>query len=173
MPCCPSDMSVPSFLPRQTTRTMHAPASTCWAAACSPFHMLCRFIPTSPDDKNYARTCLYLLGCHAYLPEPDDAAVVRTAFNIYSKARLHLLFCCNRCYNLHSFCAKVLLQHLLQGASYKGCTLLRTLCLYFAARRSACRCVVVGAQPSTPTPRHALLFGVSLHMHMFRATCVW
>jgi 26S proteasome regulatory subunit N1 len=41
------------------------------------------------DDKNYARTCLYLLGCHAYLPEPEDSAVVRTAFNIYSKAGKH------------------------------------------------------------------------------------
>ncbi|KAI3425164.1 hypothetical protein D9Q98_008935 [Chlorella vulgaris] len=41
------------------------------------------------DDKNYARTCLYLLGCHAYLPEPDDSAVVRTAFNIYRKVGKH------------------------------------------------------------------------------------
>ncbi|KAL4435475.1 hypothetical protein ABPG77_006237 [Micractinium sp. CCAP 211/92] len=41
------------------------------------------------DDKNYARTCLYLLGCHSYLPEPDDATVLRTAFNIYSKVGKH------------------------------------------------------------------------------------
>lgn len=37
------------------------------------------------DASNAARTCLYLLGCHAYLAEPEDAAVLRTAFNIYSK----------------------------------------------------------------------------------------
>jgi hypothetical protein len=26
-----------------------------------------------------------IAGCHAYLAEPDDAAVLRTAFNIYKK----------------------------------------------------------------------------------------
>lgn len=37
------------------------------------------------DEKNYTRTCLYLLSCSSYLPEPDDAAVLRTAYNIYLK----------------------------------------------------------------------------------------
>jgi len=29
------------------------------------------------DDKNYGRTCLYLVSCCSYLPEPDDTAVRR------------------------------------------------------------------------------------------------
>ncbi|GIL54030.1 hypothetical protein Vafri_9585 [Volvox africanus] len=36
------------------------------------------------DEKNYGRTCLYLTSCCAYLPEPDDAAVLRLALRIYS-----------------------------------------------------------------------------------------
>lgn len=39
------------------------------------------------DDKNYARTCLYLLACSSYLPQPDDATVLRTAYNCYMKVR--------------------------------------------------------------------------------------
>lgn len=27
------------------------------------------------DDKNYARTCLYLTSCCSYLPEPEDTQV--------------------------------------------------------------------------------------------------
>lgn len=27
------------------------------------------------DDKNYGRTCLYLVSCCTYLPEPDDMQV--------------------------------------------------------------------------------------------------
>ncbi len=39
--------------------------------------------PTLPDlqPQPYAP----IAGCHSYLPEPDDATVLRTAFNIYSK----------------------------------------------------------------------------------------
>ena len=36
------------------------------------------------DEKNYSRTCLYLLSCCAYLPEGDDVAVLRTAYDIYT-----------------------------------------------------------------------------------------
>ncbi|KAG2494897.1 hypothetical protein HYH03_006832 [Edaphochlamys debaryana] len=36
------------------------------------------------DDKNYGRTCLYLTSCCAYLPEPDDAAVLRLSYRIYT-----------------------------------------------------------------------------------------
>eukprot|EP00891_Asterochloris_glomerata_P006079 jgi/Astpho2/6079/e_gw1.00084.7.1_t len=35
------------------------------------------------DDKNYNRTCLYLTSCCSYLAEPDDAAVLRSAYDIY------------------------------------------------------------------------------------------
>lgn len=37
------------------------------------------------DDKNYARTCLYLVSCCNYLQEPDDVIVLRTAYKIYKK----------------------------------------------------------------------------------------
>ena len=37
------------------------------------------------DEKNYRRTCLYLVSCCSYLPEPDDTAVLQAAFNIYRK----------------------------------------------------------------------------------------
>ncbi|GAB4816037.1 hypothetical protein N2152v2_003083 [Parachlorella kessleri] len=39
------------------------------------------------DEKNAARTSLYLLSCSTYLPEPDDATVLRTAYNAYIKVR--------------------------------------------------------------------------------------
>lgn len=38
------------------------------------------------DEKNYARTCLYLVSCCNYLPEPEDMAVLETAHKIYLKA---------------------------------------------------------------------------------------
>ncbi|KXZ55777.1 hypothetical protein GPECTOR_2g1327 [Gonium pectorale] len=42
------------------------------------------------DSKNFGRTCLYLTSCCAYLPEPDDAAVLRLALRIYTgQARWH------------------------------------------------------------------------------------
>lgn len=37
------------------------------------------------DDKNCGRTCLYLLGCVPYLPEPEDRHVLKTAFEAYLK----------------------------------------------------------------------------------------
>ena len=37
------------------------------------------------DDKNYARTCLYLVSCCSYLPEPDDKKVLEVAHTIYTK----------------------------------------------------------------------------------------
>jgi 26S proteasome regulatory subunit N1 len=37
------------------------------------------------DSKNFRRTCLYLVSCCAYLPEGDDRAVLRTAYDIYTK----------------------------------------------------------------------------------------
>ena len=39
------------------------------------------------DDKNGPRTCLYLVSCCTYLPEPDDSAVLEAAHTIYT--RLH------------------------------------------------------------------------------------
>mmetsp|Transcript_18831 Transcript_18831/g.52512 ORF Transcript_18831/g.52512 Transcript_18831/m.52512 type:complete len:900 (-) Transcript_18831:154-2853(-) len=41
------------------------------------------------DDKNYARTCMYLVSCCNYLPEPDNTLVLRTAFDIYTKMGKH------------------------------------------------------------------------------------
>eukprot|EP00882_Tetradesmus_deserticola_P007472 GHRQ01007871.1.p1 GENE.GHRQ01007871.1~~GHRQ01007871.1.p1 ORF type:complete len:541 (+),score=254.60 GHRQ01007871.1:724-2346(+) len=35
------------------------------------------------DDKNYARTCLYLVSCCAYLPEPEDTQVLQLAHRVY------------------------------------------------------------------------------------------
>ncbi|KAG1670671.1 hypothetical protein FOA52_010946 [Chlamydomonas sp. UWO 241] len=37
------------------------------------------------DDKNYARTCLYLTSCCTYLPEPDDQRVLEVSHAIYMK----------------------------------------------------------------------------------------
>jgi len=37
------------------------------------------------DEKNYTRTCLYLVSCCNYLPEPDNVTVLRTALSIYRK----------------------------------------------------------------------------------------
>mmetsp|Transcript_11472 Transcript_11472/g.20271 ORF Transcript_11472/g.20271 Transcript_11472/m.20271 type:complete len:903 (-) Transcript_11472:384-3092(-) len=37
------------------------------------------------DDKNYSRTCVYLVSLCHYLPEPDDMTVLQTAHEIYSK----------------------------------------------------------------------------------------
>ena len=39
------------------------------------------------DAKNYARTCLYLTSCCAYLPEDDDSKVMQTAYQIYTKEK--------------------------------------------------------------------------------------
>ena len=42
------------------------------------------------DDKNYVRTCLYLVSCCAYLAEPDDTAVLRTAFDLYTQCKKYV-----------------------------------------------------------------------------------
>ena len=42
-------------------------------------------IVASVDEGNCTRTCLYLLACAAYLPEPEDSAVLRAAFDSYTK----------------------------------------------------------------------------------------
>lgn len=39
------------------------------------------------DAKNYARTCLYLTSCCAYLPEDDDSKVMQTAYQICTKEK--------------------------------------------------------------------------------------
>jgi len=39
------------------------------------------------DEKNFRRACLYLVSCCSYLPEPDDAAVLQTAYHIYTKLK--------------------------------------------------------------------------------------
>ncbi|KIY99543.1 26S proteasome regulatory subunit N1, partial [Monoraphidium neglectum] len=41
------------------------------------------------DDKNYGRTCLYLVSCCSYLPEPDDTAVLEIAHRIYTRMGKH------------------------------------------------------------------------------------
>ena len=40
------------------------------------------------DAKNFARTCLYLTSCCAYLPEDDDSKVMQTAYKIYTKEKV-------------------------------------------------------------------------------------
>jgi len=37
------------------------------------------------DANNCTRTCLYLLACASYLPEPDNLSVMRTAYDAYMK----------------------------------------------------------------------------------------
>jgi 26S proteasome regulatory subunit N1 len=37
------------------------------------------------DDKNYGRTCLYLVSCCSYLPEPEDMMVLKISHSVYSK----------------------------------------------------------------------------------------
>jgi hypothetical protein len=37
------------------------------------------------DEKNYGRTCLYLVSCCHYLPEPEDTSVLECAHAIYLK----------------------------------------------------------------------------------------
>lgn len=39
------------------------------------------------DEKNYRRACLYLINCCSYLPEPDDTAVLQTAYQIFMKLK--------------------------------------------------------------------------------------
>ena len=39
------------------------------------------------DEKNYRRACLYLISCCSYLPEPDDTAVLETAYHIFMKLK--------------------------------------------------------------------------------------
>jgi 26S proteasome regulatory subunit N1 len=39
------------------------------------------------DEKNYGRTCLYLVSCCNYLPEPEDTTVLECAHSIYLKLR--------------------------------------------------------------------------------------
>jgi 26S proteasome regulatory subunit N1 len=42
-------------------------------------------LPQYVDEKNYARTCLYLISCCNYLPEPDDTTVLTLSHEIYLK----------------------------------------------------------------------------------------
>lgn len=37
------------------------------------------------DEKNCDRTCLYLISCSRYLPEPDDTRVLDITYKIYLK----------------------------------------------------------------------------------------
>jgi len=37
------------------------------------------------NESNYSRTCLYLFSCSNYLPEPEDAVVLKTAHSIFMK----------------------------------------------------------------------------------------
>ena len=42
-------------------------------------------IVAAVDESNCSRTCIYLLACAAYLPEPDDSTVMRAAYDAYTK----------------------------------------------------------------------------------------
>lgn len=42
-------------------------------------------LPQYVDEKSYARTCLYLISCCNYLPEPDDTLVLTLSHEIYLK----------------------------------------------------------------------------------------
>lgn len=46
-------------------------------------------LPAHVDDKNYSRTCMYLVSCCHYLPEPDDTTVLEAAHTIYTKMGKH------------------------------------------------------------------------------------
>uniref|UniRef100_A0A7S3QP44 26S proteasome non-ATPase regulatory subunit 2 homolog n=1 Tax=Dunaliella tertiolecta TaxID=3047 RepID=A0A7S3QP44_DUNTE len=46
-------------------------------------------LPAQVDEGNASRTCAYLVSCCHYLPEPDDSAVLETAYTIYSKLGRH------------------------------------------------------------------------------------
>lgn len=60
-----------------------------WCAAAGT-GVLLPLLEQYVDDKNYGRTCLYLVSCCNYLPEPDDAAVLDAAHRIYMKVgKLH------------------------------------------------------------------------------------
>eukprot|EP01100_Stratorugosa_tubuloviscum_P001671 TRINITY_DN1378_c0_g1_i1.p1 TRINITY_DN1378_c0_g1~~TRINITY_DN1378_c0_g1_i1.p1 ORF type:complete len:865 (-),score=424.26 TRINITY_DN1378_c0_g1_i1:147-2741(-) len=39
------------------------------------------------DDKNFSRTCLYLLSCANYVPEPEDTEIFKTVLSIYRQMR--------------------------------------------------------------------------------------
>lgn len=46
------------------------------------------------DEKNFGRTCLYLVSCCNYLPEPEDLTVLEAAHKIYSKmGKFHDAMC--------------------------------------------------------------------------------
>ena len=62
------------------------------------------------DADNYRRTCLYLTSTSAYLPEPDDQAVLHTAYSIYSKVGLPPLLSRLACLLSHSGCWDVRLK---------------------------------------------------------------
>uniref|UniRef100_A0A7S0WJK1 26S proteasome non-ATPase regulatory subunit 2 homolog n=1 Tax=Chlamydomonas leiostraca TaxID=1034604 RepID=A0A7S0WJK1_9CHLO len=44
-------------------------------------------LPQYVDDTNYSRTCMYLVSCCHYLPEPDDSVVLETAHAIYTQMK--------------------------------------------------------------------------------------
>lgn len=39
------------------------------------------------DENNYSRVCLYLVACASYVPEPEDAQVLRVALEVYKKMK--------------------------------------------------------------------------------------
>mmetsp|Transcript_43009 Transcript_43009/g.71701 ORF Transcript_43009/g.71701 Transcript_43009/m.71701 type:complete len:897 (+) Transcript_43009:349-3039(+) len=44
-------------------------------------------LPAHCDTNNYARTCLYLLSCASYLPEPEDSLCLEVAHQIYMQVK--------------------------------------------------------------------------------------
>ena len=45
--------------------------------------------PCTRPSSSPPSTCLYLVSCCAYLPEPDDAAVLAVAHSIYTRMGKH------------------------------------------------------------------------------------
>eukprot|EP00898_Chlorokybus_atmophyticus_P005084 jgi/Chlat1/5577/Chrsp369S05360 len=39
------------------------------------------------DETNYKRTCLYLLGCASYVPDPDDKMVYKATYDIFMQVK--------------------------------------------------------------------------------------
>ncbi len=48
--------------------------------------MLDRLMP-HVDENNYDRVCLYLTSCANYVPEPDDAIILKITYDIYKKMK--------------------------------------------------------------------------------------
>jgi 26S proteasome regulatory subunit N1 len=48
--------------------------------------LLDRILP-HVDENNFDRVCLYLTSCSNYVPEPDDATILKVTYEIYKKMK--------------------------------------------------------------------------------------